>query len=202
MPDHVPMAVEELTRSSERNGPRREIGVPPWELYYLAVYVVCTAIVEFGPLSPAQRILATTSLVLMLPWYLLLGRPVMVLEEADWQTAQESWRGPVYLAGIIVLFAVVQVQDNNAWFLAFVLTTQCFHVASVRRGMVFVAVLNLTAGAIVAVQHPELDALVEAAGLVIFAIGFAYVYSRFTAPSGTGWRGRSTTRWRRASPAS
>jgi signal transduction histidine kinase len=181
MPDHVPMAVEELTRSSERNGPRREIGAPPWELYYLAVYVVCTAIVEFGPLSPAQRILATTSLVLMLPWYLLLGRPVMVLEEADWQTAQESWRGPVYLAGIIVLFAVVQVQDNNAWFLAFVLTTQCFHVASVRRGMVFVAVLNLTAGAIVAVQHPELDALVEAAGLVIFAIGFAYVYSRFTA---------------------
>jgi signal transduction histidine kinase len=181
MPDHVPLAVEELTPSPEQAVHRREIGAPPWEAYYLAVYVVCAAIVEFGPLSPVQRILASIALGLLLPWYVLLGRPVMVLDEAAWEQAQHSWRGPVYLTGVIVLFAVVQVQDNNAWFLAFVLTAQCFHVTSIRRGMVFVIVLNVTAGAIVAIQHPEPEALVDAAGLITFSIGFAYVYSRFTA---------------------
>jgi signal transduction histidine kinase len=181
MRDHVPMAIEELTSSPAQASPRGEQGAPPWEVYYLAVYVVCVAIVEFGPLSPVQRILASTALAIMLPWYLLVGRPGMVLEECDWLEAAETWRGVIYLAGMVVLFVVVMIQNNDAWFLAFVLTAQCFHVATIRRGMAFVVLLNGAAAAIVAGQHPGLESTVQAVGLMVFAIGFAYVYSLFTA---------------------
>jgi signal transduction histidine kinase len=176
MPDHVPLAVEELTCP-----PAPEIGAPPWEGYYLAVYLVCAGIVEAGPMSPASRIIASAALVLMLPWYLLAGRPVMVLDEEDWPAAVETWRGAVYLAGMLALFIPVMLQNNNAWFLSFALSAQCFHVASIRRGLVFVVVLNAAAALIVAGQHPQPEPVAEAAGFLVFAVGFSYVYSLFTA---------------------
>jgi signal transduction histidine kinase len=172
MCEHVPLAVEELTE--------REVSTPPWEIYYLVVYVVCAAIVETGPLSPASRILASVALALMVPWYLLAGRPVMVLDEADWPAAAESARGAIYLTGMVVLFTVVQIQNANAWFLAFVLVAQCFHVATIRRGMIFVIALNVIAGTVIAAQHPSPEAVLDAVGLMVFAIGFAYVYALFT----------------------
>jgi signal transduction histidine kinase len=104
----------------------------------------------------------------------------MVLDEPAWQRAQATWRGPVYLTGLVALFALAQSQNSNAWFLAFALTSQCFHVTTIRRGMVFVAVLNVTAGVLVVVQHPGLESVLTAVGIAVFAITFAYVYGRFT----------------------
>jgi signal transduction histidine kinase len=176
MPDHVPLAVEELT-----DEPIPWPGSQPWEFFYAVVYLVCAAMVEAGPLSPASRIIASVALALMLPWYLLVGRPVMVLKEEDWLTAVEAWRGLVYLTGMAVLFIAVMIQDNNAWFLSFVLTAQCFHVANIRRGMVFVIVMNGSAGLIMAAQHPGAGNALAAVAFLVFAIGFAYVYSLFAA---------------------
>jgi signal transduction histidine kinase len=175
MPDHVPVPVEELTC-----GPVPGPGSPTWHLFYAAVYLVCTAMVETGPLSPDSRIIASVALALMVPWYLLAGRPIMVLDEADWMTALESWRGLVYLTGMAVLFIAVVIQNNNAWFLSFVLSAQCFHVTNLRRGMGFVIVMNGTAGIIMAGQHPGLQNKLTAAAFVVFAIGFSWVYSLFT----------------------
>jgi signal transduction histidine kinase len=176
MPDHVPLAAEELT-AEPVPGP----GSPPWEFFYATVYLVCVVMVETGPLSPASRIIASVALALMVPWYLLAGRPVMVLDEADWAAATETWRGPVYLTGMAALFIAIMIQNNNAWFLSFVLSAQCFHVANIRRGMIFVIVTNGTAGVIMAVQHPGLGNKLTAAAFVVFAIGFSYVYSLFAA---------------------
>ena len=79
----------------------------------------------------------------------------------------------------MVLFAVVQSQNPNAWFLAFAICPQCFHVTTVRLGMVFVVVFNVVAGALLAWRQPDLAGALTAVGIVTFAVGFSYVYTRW-----------------------
>jgi signal transduction histidine kinase len=179
----IPLAVEEMNcrpapwRVSQAY--RTDVGVPPWELYYAVVYLACVAIVEAGPLSLAGRIEASAGLAGMLPWYLLVGRPHMLLADKDWQEAQRSWRGSAYLTGLVLLFAVVQSQNTEAWFLSFALSPQCFQVTTVRRSMVFVTVLNGVAGLLLIVSGHGLENAVIALGYFVFAVGFSYVFSRF-----------------------
>ncbi len=177
MHNDVPLAAEELTCV-----PGRQVDITPThlEIYYAVVFTVCVVIVEAGSLSPAGRVIATVALAAMVAWYLLAGRPLMKLDEAAWEEAQASSRGWIYLTGLVVLFAAVQTQNPNAWFLAFALSPQCFHVATVRRGMWFVVALNGVAGLLVIVRGHGLENAMMAVGIMVFAISFSFVYSRFT----------------------
>ena len=77
------------------------------------------------------------------------------------------------------MFAVAQSQDPNTWFLAFAVCPQCFNVTTVRRGMVFVVIFNVIAGGLEAWRDPGLPGALTAFGIVIFAVAFSYVYSRW-----------------------
>jgi signal transduction histidine kinase len=178
----VPLAVKELTRppALPDTARRLDLSEPPWALYYAVIFAVCVAIAETGPLSLTGRIVVTAALAAMVPWYLLVGYPMMRLDDAAWQEAASGLRGLVYLSGLIVLFGAALSQNTNVWFLAWALTPQCFHVTSMRRGMVFVVILNATAGVLVGVEHPDLENVLFALGIVVFAIMFSYVFSRFT----------------------
>lgn len=171
MRDDVPLAAEV-----------KELSEPPWEPYYVVIFAVCVAIAEASSLHLTGRILITAALAAMIPWYLFFGRPLMLetLSEEGWYRIQASWRGPVYLAGIVVLFGVAQSQNPSVWFLAFGLNAQCFHVTSMRRGMVFVTILNVLAGALIIIRAPSLENGISAVGIAVFAIMFSYVFSRFT----------------------
>lgn len=171
MRDDVPLAAEV-----------KELSEPPWEPYYVVIFAVCVAIAEASSLHLTGRILITAALAAMIPWYLFFGRPLMLetLSEEGWYRIQASWRGPVYLAGIVVLFGVAQSQNPSVWFLAFGLNAQCFHVTSMRRGMVFVTILNVLAGALIIIRAPNLENGISAVGIAVFAIMFSYVFSRFT----------------------
>jgi len=149
---------------------------PRWDVYYAVVFAASMAIVQAGRLHPSQRMAATAALVAMIPWYIVLGRPLMDLdappERADAGTT-------VYLGGLVVLFTVAQSQDPNTWFLAFALLPQCFHVTTMRRAMVFVVIFNVIAGGLEAWRNPGLPGALSALGIVIFAVAFSYVYSRW-----------------------
>jgi hypothetical protein len=69
----------------------------------------------------------------MVPWYLLVGRPTILQAEPEWK-AEVDRRGSVYLAGLVILFAIAQSQNPNTWFLAFAVCPQCFLVTTARRG--------------------------------------------------------------------
>ncbi len=125
------------------------------------------------------RVIATVALAAMVPWYLIAGRPIFMFDQASWEKAQTTWRSWVYLSGIMVLFAAVQSQNLNAWFLAFAISPQCFHVTTMRRGMWFVVALNGVAGLLVIVRGDGPENAMIAVGMAVFAIGFSYVYSRF-----------------------
>ncbi len=182
MREDVPLAVPELTETEParmgllaswipgRSQPGRI--EPRWDAYYAVVFGACVAIVLAGPITTTGRIIAGVALAAMVPWYVAIGRPLMELEEA-------TPRGTIYLSGLVVLFAVAQSQDPNAWFLALALCPQCFRVATVRRGMVFVVILNVAAGLLLIWREPGPDGALTALCLVIFAVGFSQVYSRW-----------------------
>ena len=185
MREDVPMAVPELTPGGH---PAPDGGCPPprqggwivdeprWDAYYAVIFAACAAIVEAGPLDPASRLIATVALLAMVPWYLFLGRPLMSLDDPARRSQAKSI---VYLAGLVVLFAAVQSQDSNAWFLAFGLLPMCFHVTTLRLGMAFVVIFNVIAGALVVWRNPGLPSALIALGIVTFAVMFSYVYSRW-----------------------
>jgi signal transduction histidine kinase len=161
---------EPATRNLGQTG--RIVAEPRWDTYYAVVFAASVAVVQAGPIAPAGRIIASAALAAMVPWYVWVGRPLTQLEEA-------TRRGPVFLAGLAVLFAAAQSQNPNAWFLAFALCPLCFHVTTPRRGMVFVVILNVTAGLLLAWRDPRLSGVLTAIGLVTFAVAFSQVYSRW-----------------------
>jgi signal transduction histidine kinase len=158
--------------------PRPSAGIvaePRWDVYYAVVLAACLAIVAASPAHASQRIIATAALAAMVPWYLFLGRPLMTQDQPATRQAT------VYLAGLVVLFAVAQSQVANAWVLAFGLVPMCFHVTTARRAMVFVVIINVIGAGLDAWRNPGLPGALTALGIAAFAIAFAYVYSRWMA---------------------
>jgi signal transduction histidine kinase len=151
---------------------------PRWEVYFALTWAACVAIVQAGPISDSGRIIAGAALLAMVPWYIWVGRPAMEHPNPDWRS-EAIGLGSVYLTGLLILFAVSQSLNPNTWFLAFVICPQCFAVTSPRRGMVFVVAFNVVAGALYAWHTPGLAGALGALGIVIFATGFSYVYSRW-----------------------
>jgi signal transduction histidine kinase len=150
----------------------RIVDEPRWDAYYAVVFAASAAIVQAGPITASGRIIASAALAAMVPWYVWVGRPLTQLEEA-------TRRGLVYLAGVVILFAVAQSQNPNAWFLAFALCPQFFHVTTARRAAVFVVILNVTAGLLLVWRDPRLSGVLTAVAWVIFAVAFSQVYSRW-----------------------
>ena len=192
MREDVPLAVPRLTAEgrpvprlneqlTEGCGPASRpagwiVDEPRWDAYYAVIFAACLAIVEAGNLTATGRIIATAALAAMVPWYIFFGRPLMNLDVA---TRGSQAKATIYLAVLVVLFAAAQSQDPNAWFLAFGLLPMCFHVTTLRRGMVFVVIFNVIAGTLVAWRNPGLPSALTALGIVIFAVAFSYVYSRW-----------------------
>ena len=153
----------------------RIVAEPRWDVYYAVVFAASLAIVQAGPLDPARRIIATASLAAMVPWYIFLGRPLMK------QDTTTEPRATIYLAGLVVLFAIAQSQAANAWFLAFGLLPMCFHVTTARRAMAFVVIINVIAAGLDVWRDPGLPGALTALGILAFAVTFSYVYSRWMA---------------------
>jgi len=171
--EDVPLAVPELTTVlAKPREPARIVDEPRWDAYYAVVFAACVAIVQAGPITTTGRVIASAALAAMVPWYVFIGRPLMRQDEA-------TRTGTIYLSGLVLLFAAVQGQNPNAWFLAFALCPQCFHVTTARRGMVFVVILNVTAGLLLVWREPRPSQALTAIGLVIFAVAFSQIYSRW-----------------------
>ena len=189
MCENVPLAAPELGQGHGDPSGRRGVppgsaaglGEPAWEAFYALVFAASAILVEAAPLDPARRVAASLALAAMVPWYLVLARPVMRLpDEEAWLRAAATGRGPLYLTGMTALLAVALYANPNAWFLAFALSPQCFSMTTpVRRAMGFVILLNGTAGVMFALNSLSAQSVGTAVGTVLFAVAFSEVYSRW-----------------------
>ncbi len=183
MHEDLPVAVPPVTAGPAEPGASGAAQVhivaePRWDVYYAVVFAAVAAIVEIGPISATGRIIAGAALAAMVPWYVFAGRPLMFADEASWR-AGNARRYMVYLTVLVILFGAVQSQNPEAWFLAFAISPQCFHVAAPRAGLVFVVIFNVVAGALEAWRNPSVPGILIALGIVVFTVAFSYAYSRW-----------------------
>src|SRR5690606_13336212 len=100
--------------------PRAHRREPPlvWELYFvvvLAAVLMLTTVADSGrPLG--HRLAVGGLLVAMAAWYVAVGRPVVARQQ------QGTWRGYVFGAGILALFAPAYALVNSASFMLAALT--------------------------------------------------------------------------------
>ncbi|MFD9860453.1 sensor histidine kinase [Streptomyces alboflavus] len=129
-------------RVSAEPGPRGsnqwDRGFLLWDCYFAVVWVG-TLVLAFGVEVPggAARPASAVLVVLLLVWYVVNGRPVLLTEGADQRRAVR------YLAVATVLFVASGVLVTETRLLTFALVPQCFIALRVRRAMVTLAVINV-----------------------------------------------------------
>jgi signal transduction histidine kinase len=148
VPDHLPLAQQPGRLAVPADGRDAwEYRPLRWDMFHGLVLAGTLVLVWTDWPSVAQRITATAALAAMAALYLLAGRRLM--------RDQAGTRGGlVYLAALIVLFAVAQSQDLNSWLLAFALCPHCFHVAAPRPAMAAAVAVNLIGGALLIYHSP------------------------------------------------
>jgi signal transduction histidine kinase len=174
MPDHVPLAepAGPVTQTSCVPGPDNqhawETGNLRWDAFYLLVFAAVLAIVLID--TPGSTVAAGAATAALIPWYLLVGRPL-------W-TGRRHGTAPaaIYVIGLFTLFGVAQSQNPNAWFLSLAITPQLFSFLSTRLAMGLGVALNFMAAALLVARNPTAETAAVAFTIAAAGGGFAIFY--------------------------
>ncbi|MEV3861495.1 sensor histidine kinase [Streptomyces sp. NPDC050095] len=109
-----------------------------WDVYFATVWAA-TVVFVLGTAEPGWpvRVAAGSLLVLLVPWYVARGRPVLMTEG----TAER--RAMTYIAGAVLLYLPPGVLVGETRLMAFALVPQCFMTLRYRRAMAAVTVVNI-----------------------------------------------------------
>ena len=189
MPDHVPLAepASAVTRSpagqaawscpppagaarAPLDGPQHawQTGGRGWSTFYALVLIAVLLITLVS--TPGSTAVAVAALAALVPWYLIVGRPL-------WATGRGSpTRIVIYVAGLFVLFGVAQSQNPEVWFLAFAIAPQFFTFLGTRPAMLLGIGINVTAAALLVARYPTPATAVTALGVSAAGGGFSLFY--------------------------
>ncbi|MFI8221406.1 sensor histidine kinase [Streptomyces sp. NPDC085932] len=109
-----------------------------WDLYFAVVWSA-TLVFVLGTVGPRWPfgVVAMMMLALLVPWYVLLGRPVL-----SGRTRSER-SAVVYVAGATVMLLTSAVLVGEMRLMTFALVPQCFIALRLRPAIVAVTVINL-----------------------------------------------------------
>ncbi|MHB1594320.1 MAG: sensor histidine kinase [Streptosporangiaceae bacterium] len=146
-----------------------ETGGRGWNLYYALALIAVLLITLAG--TPGSKPVAVSALVALVPWYLIVGRPL-------WTTGQGSRiRIVIYVAGLFALFGVAQSQNPEAWFLAFAIAPQFFTFLNNRMATLLGIGLNFLAAGLLVYRYPSAGTAATAFGIAAAGGGFSLFYS-------------------------
>jgi signal transduction histidine kinase len=164
VPDDLPLAQQPGRLTVPDGGQDAwDDGLLRWDIFNALVLAGTGVLVWADWPSVAQRVVATAALAAIAALYLLVGRRLM-RAEAD------TRGGLVYLAALILLFAVAQSQDLNSWLLAFALCPHCFHLAAPRPAMAAAVAVNVIGGALLIYRSPGQPYLTIALAFTAFGV--------------------------------
>jgi signal transduction histidine kinase len=139
-----------------------------WDTFYLFVFIAVLLIVVVH--TPGSMPAAAGAMAALVPWYLLLGRPLWTGSRAG--RAQAA----VYVTGLFVLFGVVQSQNPQAWFLAFALAPQFATFLGSRLARWLGIGLNFVAAALLVARYPTTGTAAVAFGVALAGGGFTVFF--------------------------
>ncbi|MFD5079029.1 sensor histidine kinase [Streptomyces sp. NPDC058371] len=128
--------------SREPNGPREsniwERSFRLWDSYFAIVWVA-TLVFVLGTNHPEWhvRVAAGGLLLLLIPWYVAVGRPLLTSDLPD------ERRALGYIVGAIVLFLPPGVLVGETRLMTFALVPQCFIALRLRWALIAVTVINI-----------------------------------------------------------
>ncbi|MGW0585173.1 sensor histidine kinase, partial [Streptomyces sp. NPDC002920] len=110
-----------------------------WDVYFALVWLA-TLVTVLGTDRPGWpvRAVAAGLLVLLAPWYVAVGRPLLVGEPVP-----DDPRALRYLIGEMALFLPSAVLVGETRLMTFALVPQCFMTMRVPRALIAVAVINI-----------------------------------------------------------
>jgi signal transduction histidine kinase len=140
-----------------------------WDVFYLVVFTAVVAIVAIS--TPGSKVVAIVAVAALVPWYLLVGRPL-------WTRPQVGpARAAIYVIGLFALFGVGQSQNPEVWFLAFAISPQFFSFLGERLAMWLGVALNFFAAALLVYRNPSAATAAVAFGVAAAGGGFSIFYS-------------------------
>ena len=140
-----------------------------WDIYFAVILLGTLAIRQtFWPITVRADLLATAAMLAMVPWYIAIGRRAMYSDRPG------AWTGTVYIAGLLVLFAVAETFSGSNSFILLALCPQCFMALSYRRGVVAVVAMN-SVQAVIAWANRDND-LGQAIGIAVLSIAFSIAF--------------------------
>ncbi|WP_406350828.1 sensor histidine kinase [Streptomyces sp. NBC_00658] len=147
-PGSAPDELRETDGPRETNGQRESSGPResdtwdrsflPWDSYFAIVWVA-TLVFVLGTNYPGWhvRVAAAGLLLLLVPWYVAVGRPILTSELPDERHALG------YIAGAIVLLLPPGVLVGETRLMTFALVPQCFMALRLRWALTAVTVINI-----------------------------------------------------------
>ena len=171
MPENVPLAgpAGQVTEEPCAPGPDAwTLGNMRWDAFYLLAFAAVLAEVLVN--TPGSVAAAAGAMAALVPWYLLVGRPM-------WTGGRSGTvRATVYVIGLLVLFGVAQSQNPNVWFLSLAISPQFFSFLDTRRAMGLGIVLNILAAALRVYRYPRASTAAVAFTVAAAAGGFSVFY--------------------------
>jgi signal transduction histidine kinase len=169
MPEDVPLAAPGLTVTASPAGQHAwQGGLRRWDVY-CAVILAATLIIIGVAEPPRQAALSAAALAAMVPWYVLVGRPVM-------RGTERPWRAAIYLGGLFVLLLASELSGGIVTLILLALCPQCFMTLPLGWAAAAAAALNCTPllAGLANGQHGSPLAVTAAvsAGAAAFAIAF------------------------------
>lgn len=144
-----------------------------WDAFFGVVLIASLTITQIAGQAPEPgRLLASAGLVAMVPWYLLVGRPVLHSDQ------RQVRRGTVYLIGLVPLLVVVQIGIGSGagTFILLALCPQCFMTVPFRRAVALVTALCLTQPIVAVTQRASAAEIGSLVGVAIGGIAFSIAF--------------------------
>ena len=178
MPQDIPLADQPgplTVPERPAAGDAWNTGMRRWDILYGIVWAVgLEEVINASAPPDTSRAVAIIAVAAMAPWYLLVGRPE--IRSGD---GTMSRRAVVYMTGIVLLFAVADLQVPNAWFMALALLPQCYEVLPPRRALIPVITMTVIAAASVAYWDRSVPGAITAAALATAIIAYAATFGGY-----------------------
>jgi signal transduction histidine kinase len=177
VPDYVPLAepAGPVTQPSCLPEPDRrdawKTGDLRWDAFYLLVFAAILGVVLIN--TPGSTVAAGAAMAALVPWYLLVGRPLWTGGRGG------AARAAIYVIGLFALFGVAQSQNPNVWFLSLAIAPQFFSFLSTRVAMGLAVALNFMAAALLVARYPTAGTAAVAFAIATAGGGFAVFYGHW-----------------------